>query len=108
MDAHVDFTGVIEVSPDSARQRANGFLGSHVGMAIQSNDPVLLWQERPVWRLQINLYQRGLGKVATLDTLDVDAITREVLPLANEEITGIQARANAIALGLSASTTTTF
>ena len=107
MDAHVDFTGVIEVSPDSARQRANGYLGSHVGMAIQSSDPVLVWQERPVWRLQINLYLRGLGKVATLGTLDVDAMTREVLPLANEEITDIQARANAIALRLSPSTTAT-
>jgi len=73
---------------------------------IQSSDPVLVWQERPVWRLQINLYLRGLGKVATLGTLDVDAMTREVLPLANEEITDIQARANAIALRLSPSATT--
>ena len=106
MDAHVDITGVIEVSPDSARQRANGYLGKQVGMAIQSSDPVLVWQKRPVWRLQVNLYLRGVGKVATLSTLDIDAITREVLPLADKEITDIQARANAIALRLSPSTTT--
>ena len=42
MDAHVYFTGMIDVSPDSARQRAKGYLGRQVGMAIQSSDPVLV------------------------------------------------------------------
>ena len=50
MDAHVELMGMIDVSPDSARRRAKRYLGRQVGMAIQSSDPVLVWQARLVWR----------------------------------------------------------
>ena len=100
LDAQVRLKGDIAVSPDAARQRANGYLGHNVAMAIQASDPVLVWGERPLWRLQVNLYLRGFGQVANLGTLDVDATTREVLPLSEAAITDLRTRANAIALRL--------
>ena len=62
---------------------------------------MLVWQDSPVWRLQINLNLRGMGNVASLGTVDVDAVTREVLPLSAEKIEVIQKRADAIAFRLS-------
>jgi hypothetical protein len=98
VDANLKLTGEIPVSPEPAVRRANGYLGEHVAMAVQASDPVLVWSERPRWRLQANLYLRGLGRVATLGSLEVDAMTREVTPLSEADIIEMQSRAHAIAL----------
>lgn len=98
--ATVDLDATISVSPDSARRKANGYLGRHVAMSIQADDPILVWGKRLVWRMQMYLSLRGLGRVATLGTVDVDAQTREVIPLSVNEITTLQERANVLALRL--------
>ncbi len=94
------FRAEISVSPDSARRRANGYLGRYVAMALRSDNSMLvLGGERPVWRMSIDLYRRKLGKVATLGTIfeiNVDALTREVIPLSAEKIESIHTRANDI------------
>lgn len=99
--ATVDLEATLAVSPDSARRKANGYLGQNVAMAIQAGQPVLVWGKRLVWRMQMGLFLRGLGQIATLGSLDVDAQTREVIPLSITEISSLQERANAIALRLS-------
>lgn len=98
LKATVDLEATLSVSPDSARRRANGYLGRHVAMSIQADDPVLVWGKRLVWRMQMHLSLRGLGRVATVGTVDVDAQTRDVIPLSASEIINLQERANAIAL----------
>lgn len=98
LKAVVNLEGTFSVSPHSARQKANGYLGRYVAMAIQADEPILVWRKCPVWRMQIGLSLRGLGRVATLGTVEVDAQTREVLSLSVDEITSLQERANAIAL----------
>lgn len=99
--ATVDLEATLAVSPDSARRKANGYLGQNVAMAIQADRPILVWGKRLVWRMQMGLFLRGLGQIATLGTLDVDAQTREVIPLSIAEISSLQERANAIATRLS-------
>lgn len=98
--ATVDLEATLAVSPDSARRRANGYLGRTVAMSIQADEPVLVWGKRLLWRMQVHLTLRGFGRIATLGTIDVDAQTREVIPLSNSEVSSLQERANAIALNL--------
>ncbi len=99
--ATVDLKATLSVSPDSARRKANGYLGQNVAMSIQADEPILVWGSRLVWRMPVSLFLRGLGRIATLGTLDVDAQTREVIPLSITEITSLQERANAFALRFS-------
>ncbi|MBI3960213.1 MAG: hypothetical protein HY328_15480 [Chloroflexi bacterium] len=100
LKAVVNLEGTLSVSPHSARQKANGYLGRYVAMSIQADEPILVWRKHPVWRMQFGLSLRGLGRVATLGTVEVDAQTREVIPLSVDEITHVQERANALALRL--------
>lgn len=96
--------GEIQVSPDSARRRANGYLARYVALAMEASDPVLVWGQKPVWRMAVYLTLRGWGQVAKLGEIDVNALTREVLPLSNTQITEMQDRADAIATRLTPTT----
>jgi|688.fasta_scaffold150698_3 hypothetical protein len=89
--------GEIQVSPNSARRRANGYLARYVALAMEANDPVLVRGPRPVWRMTVYLTWRGWGQAAKLGEIDVNALTREVLPLSHTQITEMQERADAIA-----------
>lgn len=91
------FAEEISVKPDAARRTANHYLGLEVGMALRASNPILVvGDERPVWRLSVDLHWYGRGKVATLDVVDVDARTDEVVPFSTEKITEIQKLANDI------------
>jgi len=81
----------ISVSPDSARRCVNGYLGMHVSMALEGADPILVLDEHtPRWRVALNLIWPGLGFTSTLGYIDVDARTREIVPLTNEKIREIR------------------
>ncbi|MBV7326884.1 hypothetical protein KFU94_01220 [Chloroflexi bacterium TSY] len=91
------FSEEIAVKPEEARRTANSYLGLEVGMALRSNNPMLvLGGEHPIWRLAVDLYWYGFDKVATLGTIDVDARTDKVVPLSNEEIMHLREKANDI------------
>jgi hypothetical protein len=92
--------GEIQVSPDSARRRANGYLARYVALAMEANAPVLVWGPKPVWRMAVYLTLRGWGQVAKLGEIDVNALTREVHPFSHTQITEMQDRADAIAARL--------
>lgn len=90
----------VQVSPDSARRRANGYLARYVGLSIEAGDPALVWGQKPAWRMPVYLTLWGWGQVAKLGELAVDALTREVLPLSSIQIKEMQDRADAIAARL--------
>ena len=95
----------IGVSPIVARRRANGYLSKEVAMMIVAGEPTLLLQSRPVWRIPALLHLSGLGDVANVGSVDVDAATSEVSALTEHQILEMQNRANAIAQRLTSSTT---
>jgi hypothetical protein len=99
--------GEIQVSPDSARQRANGYLARYVALAMEAGEPMLIWGERPCWRMPVYLNLRGFGQVAKLGEIAVDAMTREVIQLSKQQIIEMQDRADAIASRLTLATTAT-
>jgi len=98
--------GEIQVPPDSARRRANGYLARYVALALEAGEPMLIWGDRPYWRMSIYLNLRGFGQVARLGEIVVDAMTREVLQLSKEQILEMQDRADAIASRLTPATRT--
>ncbi|MCL4860657.1 MAG: hypothetical protein KJZ93_14675 [Caldilineaceae bacterium] len=98
------FAGKVLVSPQEARRNANGYLSMDVAMAIVADDPILVWGERPVWRMTTSLLLADWGRVAQLGTIDVDAMTGDIIPLTAEQIAAIQERANELATRLTLET----
>ncbi len=95
----------IAVSPEQARRRANRYLGEYVAMALSATDPKLvLGSVHPAWRVSITLFWQPFGAIATLGSLDVDALTREILPLSSEQIETLQHKANDLITRLSLQT----
>jgi hypothetical protein len=92
--------GEIRVTQEQAQRAAKGYLTSHVAMAFRPGKPVLVWGERPLWRMEIYLHLRAYGQVASLGHIDVDAMTGTVLPLSSEQISKVQDRANELAARL--------
>ena len=100
----VHFMGEIKVSPAEARRRAAGFLGTEVSMMILAKEPTLVVGERPFWQSPACLYLPELGEVATVGSVDVDALTGEVIAPSPEQIVEMQNRANVIASRLTPAT----
>lgn len=96
--------GEVKVSPLSARRKANGYLTSEIAMAMRPGEPVLLWGQHPVWRMHIYLHLPDLGLISLRETIEVDAQTREIIPLSPEQITRLQEQAHAMASRLTPET----
>lgn len=101
------FAGTIPVSPKEAKRNANGYLSMDVAMSIVADEPILIWSERPVWRMTTSLLLREWGRVAQVGAIDVDAMTGDVLPLTANQIQTMQDRANELASRLTLETTPT-
>ena len=84
----------IPVSPDTARRRANGYLGVHVGLLLGSSDPRLIVGDPPIWKLGVNLHLPSIGYIGQVGTIEVDAQTGDVLPVSADVIESIKVRAN--------------
>lgn len=96
----VQFTGEIAVSPTTARRRAAGFLAGHVTMMVRAGKPVLVFGERLRWRVPACLHLPGLGRVTEIGTVDVDALTGDIIPPSSSQIAYMQRRAHEIATHL--------
>ena len=91
------YTGKITVSPDTARYRANGYIGGHIAFFGYAKNPQLVLNGRPRWRLEGWLRLRGLGDVGQICSVYVDARTGEVLEMDESKIESIKEYANEIA-----------
>jgi hypothetical protein len=69
---------------------ANTYLLTTVASAIETAAPILVPDERPIWRMRVRLCQREL--TAAVGTIDVDARTGEVVPLTVEQIEDMRDR----------------
>jgi hypothetical protein len=78
---------MVQILPEVAQRRANGYLGVHVAMALRAHNPRLLVGQRPIWRFDIGLLLPGLSQITTLGEIDVDAVTGEVAALEPSQIT---------------------
>jgi hypothetical protein len=98
------FAGKISISPSEAKRSANGYLSMDAAMAIVADEPVLVWSERPIWRITTSLLLENWGRIAQVGSIDVDAMTGEVIPLSSEQIQTTQDRANELAIRLTLET----
>lgn len=88
--------GKIQVSPDSARRRVNGYLAMYIAMEFHGGNPALIWGEQPVWRVPVYLGIPELQEPIQLGTVDVDATSREIIPLTTEQIHKMRVQAHDI------------
>ena len=86
-DIHIPQTGVLEihrtveigVSADEAHRRCNIWLANDVNMGLLAQQPTLILQENPVWRLPIVLAVASVGVVGVVGQLHIDSSTGEIL-----------------------------
>jgi hypothetical protein len=97
------FSGEIPVPPDLARRRANGYLAREVALFLTAGDPVLVLGEQPYWRIPAVLCLRGLGELADVGFVDVNARTGQVAALSDESMQTMRTRAHDIASRLASS-----
>jgi hypothetical protein len=87
----------IPVSPETARRRANGYLGLNVGILLGADEPVLVLSQPPVWRLKVNLHLPHMGKVGQVGIIEVNALTGQVVPITVAQNQSIQEAARDLA-----------
>ena len=90
----------VPVSLDTARRRANGYLGMHVGLLLGTSEPQLIVGEHPFWKLSVNLNLPSIGYVSQVGTMKVDATTGKVIPLSVTTIEFFQDRAHDLIIRL--------
>jgi hypothetical protein len=82
------------ILPSQAKLKATGYVAQHIAhFATAEEQPQWVEGAPPIWRVATALWLRGQGRVCELGTVDVNALTGEVLPLSKEEITTRQKRA---------------
>lgn len=96
---HVDvqLTGDISISPEHVRRRVNGYLSREVALFAVADKPALVLGDHALWRVPVQLELRGLGAVGVIGSIDVDAVTGEVIPLTARQIQTMQERARNVA-----------
>ena len=82
------------ITADAARRKANGYLTAYVSLFIKAGSSIFIPGEIPLWRMTTFLRLRGHGWVATVGFIEVNALTREVVPLTPEQITEMKGRAH--------------
>jgi hypothetical protein len=93
------------ILPYHAKIKANRYLGDYVAFfASVEGRPVWVDGEPPMWCVATALYLRGHGKVCELGPMYVNALTGEVVPLSNDEISTRQKRARHAAKAVEHST----
>ena len=95
VEAH--FAQEIAVSPVQARRKAAGYLATEVSMAIRAGDPVLIAGQHPLWRVPARLHLPGSKDelMPIIGSVDVDAVTANIVPLTPDQILSLQDQADA-------------
>jgi hypothetical protein len=106
MQLNAQWHGEIRITPEVARRKVGGYLAGHVSMMVLPGEPVLVVGKRPIWRVPAQLHLPGIGEVATLGDIDVDATTGSVLEPGKSTILKMQQRAHEFAAHLTPATTT--
>lgn len=83
------------VLAEYARKKADQYLRCSLSMHYGATDPILVEENPYLWQVTIQFKMYEVGPV-TLGTLDVNAITGEVIPLSTDEIARIQERTRGI------------
>lgn len=100
-----DATLEVNISPEMARRKANGFIGGYITLMAQAGQPMLLLENPPVWQIPIHLHLPRLGNVGSIGVIYVNALTGAVVPLTEAEITQMQELAHALATHFTSTTT---
>lgn len=83
------------ILPTQAKVEVTGYVGEQIAFfAAAEGQPQWIAGTPPVWRVATALRLRGQGNVCDLGFVDVNALTGDVVPLSEKEITLRQKRAH--------------
>jgi hypothetical protein len=83
------------ILPTQAKVKATGYAAEQIAFfAAAEGEPQWVDGTPPRWRVEIALHLRGRGIVCDLGSIDVNALTGEVLPLSAQELLLRQKRAH--------------
>lgn len=76
----------VRISAEQAREKVGFWLMDQVSMMMQAESPTFILGERAVWRVPAVQYSTHKGRVGKVGTVDIDAMTGEILADADETI----------------------
>ncbi|MBV7338194.1 hypothetical protein KFU94_60210 [Chloroflexi bacterium TSY] len=88
------------ILPYQAKIKANAYMGDTVAFFVraEAGPPTLIPGRPPLWRVKTVLHLRDYGTVADMGTVDVNAVSSQVIPLSESEINTKQEQARHAAL----------
>lgn len=101
LNINVWLKGEAAVTPEEACRHANDYFAKNMRLSIRADEPMLVLDEHPIWRMSIILQLFGIDHVATVGTIDVDAMTGETVPLSEAAIQAVEDRVEEITVRLS-------
>lgn len=78
VDLHIERSFVLNISAAEAQHKVHGWLRDEVSSNIGADLPVLVVDERPVWRVNAWLSSPRYGRVGTVGSIDVDVESGEL------------------------------
>jgi len=88
------------IEPRYARRAVNKFLGYNVTMMTLAGDPTLLVGDQTIWRVPVRFAPPDLGPMATIGSIDVDAVSGELFAPTDKEVDQMMKFVNALAANL--------
>lgn len=74
-----DQDAVVLIDALRARRKASNYVANHLGDRLMGIEPVFVSGERPIWNVPIVLTAQELGSQGVVGSVDIDAVTGEVL-----------------------------
>lgn len=100
-----EFSGMVKISPVEAKRRANNYLSKEVAMGIFADAPTLILREQPCWKLSLSVRLPGLEPTDIPGSIEIDALSGELIPLTTEKLDQLLDMADDIAERLTVATT---
>ena len=89
-------TPPVAVTTSTARRKVNAFVAAHIGNLLLAGEPKLVWIDRLLWRVPIDLTHPRVGRIGCVGQIDIGAMNGEIVLTESEiEVTIDTFRANA-------------
>ena len=82
-DLEISVYAKINISPQAARRQVTGWVVSEVGNMLMGGKPRLVLSQSTIWRVPIIIGSTEQGFLGEITTIDVDAVTGQLLLTAN-------------------------
>lgn len=91
------FSAVLQISPVDAKRKANNYLSNDVSTGIYADEPMLVWSDKPRWRLSLSLRLPMIETTELPGVIEIDAMTGRIIDISTNKLNFILEMADDIA-----------